>query len=110
MAYSLAQWTAQVAPPAAQCVAAPRSVQIAWALAAQQLGVGVLETEAPVAAVGGRLALESSTGEGAAGDFAAEIMHERIVCDMCSAGAMYAYSYGYPAFVLMMCNVRLAGI
>ena len=43
MAYSLAQWTAQVAPPAAQCVAAPRSVQIAWALAAQQLGVGARE-------------------------------------------------------------------
>ncbi|MGE0312537.1 MAG: urease accessory protein UreF [Lautropia sp.] len=43
MAFSLSQWIAQVAPPPAPDAATdvlPRSVQIAWAIAALRIGVG----------------------------------------------------------------------
>ncbi len=42
--------------------------------------------------------------------FTADSLHDRFVGAMCAAGALYADSYGYPAFLLKIFNVLLAGI
>ncbi len=42
--------------------------------------------------------------------FTAESLHDRFVGAMCAAGALYANPYGYPAFLLKILNVLLAGI
>ncbi|MDX9820511.1 MAG: hypothetical protein RBT20_01125 [Syntrophales bacterium] len=42
--------------------------------------------------------------------FTADSLHDRFVGAMCAAGALYADPYGYPAFLLKIFNVLLAGI